>query len=60
MAEVIDGKRVAADVVARAAGLSADQMSRVWADIGAKRRATRYLHLAPQFVEPVDEVARWE
>ncbi len=49
-----------ADVVARAAGLSADQMSRVWADIGAKRRATRYLHLAPQFVEPVDEVARWE
>ncbi len=49
-----------ADVVARAAGLSADQMLRVWADIGAKRRATRYLHLAPQFVEPVDEVARWE
>jgi len=49
-----------ADVVARAAGLTADQMSRVWADIGAKRRATRYLHLAPQFVEPVDEVARWE
>ncbi|MBP1859298.1 NAD(+) synthase [Rhizobium herbae] len=46
-----------ADVVATAAGLTADQMSRVWADIAAKRKATRYLHLAPQFVEPITEIA---
>ncbi len=45
-----------ADVVATAAGLTADQMSRVWADITAKRKATRYLHLAPQFVEPISEI----
>ncbi|WP_276119985.1 NAD(+) synthase [Pararhizobium qamdonense] len=46
-----------ADRVAAAAGLTADQMSRVWADIAAKRKATRYLHLAPQLVEPVSEIA---
>lgn len=46
-----------ADHVAAAAGLTADQMSRVWADIAAKRKATRYLHLAPQLVEPVSEIA---
>jgi len=46
-----------ADHVAAAAGLTANQMSRVWADITAKRKATRYLHLAPQLVEPVSEIA---
>ena len=46
-----------AENVAAAAGLTADQMSRVWADIAAKRKATRYLHLAPQLVEPVSEIA---
>jgi NAD+ synthase len=46
-----------AETVAAAAGLTADQMSRVWADIAAKRKATRYLHLAPQLVEPVSEIA---
>ncbi len=46
-----------AEIVAAAAGLTADQMSRVWADITAKRKATRYLHLAPQLVEPVSEIA---
>jgi NAD+ synthase len=45
-----------ADAVAAAAGLTADQMKRVWADIASKRKATRYLHLAPQLVENVDEV----
>jgi NAD+ synthase len=47
-----------ADVVATAAGLTSDQMSRVWADIAAKRKATRYLHLAPQLVEPIVEIAK--
>ncbi|ABR63142.1 NAD(+) synthase [Sinorhizobium medicae] len=45
-----------ADEVGRAAGLSSAQVERVWADITAKRKATRYLHLGPQLVEPVQEI----
>jgi NAD+ synthase len=37
--------------VGRAADLSADQVERVWRDIQAKRKATRYLHEAPLLVE---------
>jgi NAD+ synthase len=37
-------------------GLSADQVERVYRDITAKRRATRYLHVPPQLVHPVHEV----
>lgn len=48
--------RVDPEAVATAAGLTADQLSRVWADIASKRMATRYLHLAPQLVKAVDEV----
>ncbi len=47
---------IAADVVARAAGLTAEQVGRVWADIAAKRKATRYLHLGPQLVSGVGEI----
>ena len=43
--------------VAAAAGLSEIQVERVWADIAAKRKATRYLHLGPQLVQPVKEIA---
>jgi NAD+ synthase len=39
------------DAVARAAGLTPEQVSRVWRDIGAKRKATAYLHEAPLLVE---------
>lgn len=46
----------AADVGA-ALGLSADQVERVYSDIEAKRRTTRYLHTGPLLVEPVPEVA---
>lgn len=35
---------IAAADVARAAGLTPQQVERVWADIAAKRRATTYLH----------------
>jgi NAD+ synthase len=42
---------VPAAAVARAAGLSADQVARVWRDIAAKRKATRYLHEPPLLVE---------
>ncbi len=42
---------VPAAAVGRAAGLTVDQVERVWRDIAAKRRATRYLHEAPLLVE---------
>ena len=45
----------AADV-ARAAGLTVEQVNIVWADIEAKRRATRYLHEPPLLItEEFDE-----
>ena len=40
-----------AAAVGRAAGLTADQVERVWRDIQAKRKATRYLHEPPLLVE---------
>jgi NAD+ synthase len=42
--------------VAPALGLTAVQVERVYKDIDAKRRATRYGHAAPLLVHPVDEV----
>lgn len=42
--------------VAPATGLSENQVERVWNDIAAKRKATRYLHLGPLLVEPVAEI----
>jgi NAD+ synthase len=48
---------LSADIVARAASLEREQVERVWSDIAAKRKATRYLHLSPLLVEPVAEVA---
>jgi NAD+ synthase len=47
---------IAAGIVAQAAGLTEAQVVRVWADIGAKRRATRYLHLGPQLISKVEEI----
>lgn len=47
---------VPAEIVAQAVGLTAAQVGRVWADIGAKRKATRYLHLEPQLVRAVPQV----
>ncbi|MER8991663.1 NAD(+) synthase [Mesorhizobium sp. M0145] len=47
---------MAAEVVGQAAGLAASQVERVWADIIAKRKATRYLHMRPQLVEEVEEL----
>jgi NAD+ synthase len=44
---------IPANAVGRAAGLTADQVERVWRDIAAKRKATRYLHEPPLLVEPV-------
>ncbi|MFV2092785.1 MAG: NAD(+) synthase [Hyphomicrobiales bacterium] len=39
-----------AEAVAKAADLTPDQVTRVWADIRSKRQATRYLHEPPLLV----------
>ena len=43
------------EAVADAVSLTPEQVQRVYDDIDQKRRTTRYLHLAPQLVEPVFE-----
>ena len=48
--------RVPVEEVAAAAGLTAQQVERVYRDIEQKRRTTRYLHARPRLVEPVSEV----
>ncbi len=47
----------APEAVAEAVALSPEQVQRVYDDIDAKRAATRYLHLHPQLVEAVAEIA---
>ncbi len=47
---------IAIDQVAKIVGISEDQVQRVYDDIDTKRKTTRYLHLAPQLVEKVDEI----
>ena len=47
---------VPADQCAPAIELTTEQVERVYKDIEAKRRATRYLHLRPQLVDPVREI----
>jgi NAD+ synthase len=42
--------------VAAAAGITVEQLGRIYRSIDAKRAATRYLQLAPQLVETVGEV----
>ena len=43
--------------VAAAAGITEEQVGRVWRDIAAKRKATRHLHAAPLLVEQVAEIS---
>lgn len=47
---------VPAEAVGRAAGLTVEQVGRVWVDIASKRKTTRYLHSGPLLVDPVPEV----
>jgi NAD+ synthase len=42
--------------IAETLGLTPDQLQRVYDDIDTKRSTTRYLHLAPQLIEPVPEI----
>ena len=37
-------------------GIDTGRAERIYADIEAKRRATRYLHLPPLLAGPIDEV----
>jgi NAD+ synthase len=39
--------------VAEVLGYSREQIARVWDDIASKRKATRYLHLKAQTIEPI-------
>jgi NAD+ synthase len=45
---------VSAAETAAAVGLTPEQVERVYRDIDAKRRTTRYLHIPPLLVEPVE------
>jgi NAD+ synthase len=47
---------VSAEEAAPVVGLTPAQVERVYKDIGAKRRATRYLHTRPLLASPVPEV----
>ncbi len=53
------GKNLAipADLVAQEAGLSPDHVVAVFRDIESKRVTTRYQHMKPLLVEPVEEIA---
>jgi NAD+ synthase len=44
---------VPAEAVAHAAGLTSEQVEKVWRDIASKRRTTAYLHEPPMLVEKV-------
>jgi NAD+ synthase len=47
---------IAAEEVAPVAGLTTEQVGRVYADIDNKRKSTRYLHLKPQLMEEIPEI----
>ena len=47
---------VSAEEVAPVVNLTTAQVERVFKDIEAKRRATRYLHMRPLLIDPVTEV----
>lgn len=50
-------KGVPCDEVADAAGMTSEQVERVYHDIDAKRKATRYLHAPPVLVDKVREIS---
>jgi len=48
---------IASEDVAQATGLTVEQVERVYRDITAKRKATRYQQMPPLFVEAVNEMS---
>ncbi|MFC1633204.1 NAD(+) synthase [Planctomycetota bacterium] len=49
-------KGISSQEVADAAGMTREQVERVYHDIEAKRKATRYLHASPVLVEKIPEL----
>lgn len=47
---------IAKEETARVAGLPIEEVERVWIDIERKRSATRYHHLPPMLIQPVEEI----
>ncbi len=47
---------VSSQDVAKAAGMTSEQVERVYHDIDAKRKATRYLHAEPVLVDKISEL----
>jgi NAD+ synthase len=45
---------LAADQISEAAGLSPEQVERIYSEIASKRRATRYLHMKPLLIEDIE------
>lgn len=45
------------EMVVEATGLTVEQVERVYRDIDQKRKTTRYLHLTPRLVTPIEEIA---
>lgn len=50
--------KVAPIEVASAIGMAVDRVERVYAIIDSKLTSTRYLHMAPQLLEPISEVGK--
>lgn len=48
------------DLIARVTGLTVGQVQHVYVAIELRRKATRYLHLSPALVEPLDGTAKPE
>jgi NAD+ synthase len=49
-------RNIAIEEVANAAGLTTEQVMRVYNDIDNKRRVTNYLHMQPELIEKVKEI----
>jgi len=49
---------ISAAEAAPAVGITAEQVERVYRDIDSKRRGTKYLHMQPLLVHPVEELAQ--
>jgi NAD+ synthase len=48
---------VSPEAVATAADMTAEQAERVYHDIDAKRKATRYLHTPPVLVDEIEDIS---
>jgi NH3-dependent NAD+ synthetase len=54
MSGAVDSSAVSPDAAAEQSGVVPDDVKRSYCDIDQKRMTTRYLHLGPPLVEPVE------